>query len=76
MTVAIAQWGHSAALRIPKDVLRQMAVTVGDKVDMTVSNGKLVIKPTKPDLNELLAKVTPDNRHDEYLSDQIGNELL
>lgn len=37
---------------------------------------KLVPKKKKPTLDELLAKVTPENRHEEIQLGTEGNELI
>ncbi len=76
MTVSIAKWGNSAALRIPKNILEALSLNIGDSVTITQKGKTLVIEPCKPSLDELLAKVTPQNRHAEEITDCIGSELL
>ncbi len=34
------------------------------------------VEPCKPSLEELLAKVTPENLHVEEITDSVGQELL
>lgn len=76
MQVAIAKWGHSAALRLPQSVLKQISTVIGDKLEMKVEGNKIILEPAGLTLEQLLARVTPDNRHVEDLRGSVGNELL
>lgn len=63
----IAKWGNSLGLRLPKSVAREAQLDEGDTVDVSVKNGAIVIRPRRPtySLEQLVAKITPRNRHDE-----------
>jgi antitoxin MazE len=63
----IARWGNSLGLRLPKSVAREAPIDEGDTVDVSVESGAIVIRPSRPSysLDELVAKITPRNRHDE-----------
>ena len=63
----IAKWGNSLGLRLPKSVALEVRVGEGDTVDVSVKNGAIVIRPGRPtySLEQLVAKITPRNRHDE-----------
>jgi len=76
MTISIAKCGNSAAIRLPKNILNALSLQIGDSVTIVQKGNSLVIKPAKPSLDELLAQVTPENRHAEVLNDQTGRELL
>jgi antitoxin MazE len=76
MTVAIAKWGHSAALRLPKALLNQLSLKIGDQVELAVRDGQLVIEPSKPSLDQLLSGITPENQHKEMFVEPVGDELL
>lgn len=76
MTVSIAKWGNSAALRLPKNMLEALSLNIGDAVTIVQKGNTLVIEPCKPSLDDLLAKVTPENRHREVFTDSTGNELI
>jgi antitoxin MazE len=68
MRVQVQKWGNSLALRIPKSFATETELSLGSDVDLTVEDGRLVVTPlVKPryTLDELLARVTPENRHDE-----------
>ncbi|MDM8564849.1 AbrB/MazE/SpoVT family DNA-binding domain-containing protein [Candidatus Halobeggiatoa sp. HSG11] len=76
MTTAIAKWGNSAALRLPKNILNSLNLKIGDKVNIISNGSKIVIEPSKPNLEQLLNMVTQENKHNELLIDSAGKELL
>lgn len=68
MRVQVQKWGNSLALRIPKSFAAETGLSLSSDVDLTIEEGRLVVTPlAKPryTLEELLARVTPENRHDE-----------
>jgi antitoxin MazE len=68
MNQQVKKWGNSLALRIPAPLSAALDLKEDDPVDMREEDGRLVIeKKTRrhPTLDELLAKVTPDNIHPE-----------
>ena len=66
-TTQIAKWGNSLGLRLPKSVAREAQVDEGDTVDVSVDNGAIVIRPSRPrySLEQLVSRITPKNRHRE-----------
>ncbi|ATG92507.1 AbrB/MazE/SpoVT family DNA-binding domain-containing protein [Methylomonas koyamae] len=68
MQTEIKKWGNSAVIRLPAAMLAQLKLEVGSPVELTADDAGLRIVPTtaKPvfKLEELLAGMTPDNRHD------------
>jgi antitoxin MazE len=66
-TTQIAKWGNSLGLRLPKSVAAEAQVDEGDTVVVSVRNGAIVIRRSRPtySLEELVARITPRNRHDE-----------
>ncbi len=66
-TTQISKWGNSLGLRLPKSVAREAELDEGDTVDVSVRNGAIVIQPSRRrySLQQLVAKITPRNRHDE-----------
>jgi antitoxin MazE len=68
MQTTIQQWGNSLALRIPKAFAQQTKVKKGSRVNLTLENGRVIMKPIrrrKYTLQELVSKITPQNRHPE-----------
>jgi len=78
MVTKIVKWGNSLGLRIPKSFAKELGIEPDGAVDISVENARLVVRPLpRPAyaLEELLAKVTKDNRHDEVdLGDPMRRE--
>lgn len=69
MLAKVQKWGNSLALRLPKVLADEADIQVDSPVEITVRDHALVIEPVKRgkiyDLDQLLSKVTPENRHHE-----------
>lgn len=78
MRAKIQKWGNSLALRIPKAVAEIVGLTDGREVELVVEDARLIVKTArqrKYTLDELLAQVTEENRHDEVdWGPPAGNE--
>lgn len=82
MKVAFQKWGNSLALRVPKAFADEIGARDGRAAEMTVSDGKLVIEIARAQrrkrryaLDDLVAGITPANRHDETdWGSAVGNE--
>lgn len=64
----VSKWGNSLAIRIPLGVARQAGLGEGDAVALALDgDGGIVLRPTrrKYSLAELVARITPRNRHRE-----------
>jgi antitoxin MazE len=64
----ISKWGNSLAVRIPLAIARQASIGEGDCVSLTLNRGGgIVVRPSrrKYELSDLVAKITPKNRHRE-----------
>jgi len=65
MTAIISKWGNSQGLRFPKDIMKDLDLSVGDKVKITTKNHKVIIEPIrkkrkKYNINDLVKNI-PDN---------------
>ncbi|HEU0013237.1 MAG TPA: AbrB/MazE/SpoVT family DNA-binding domain-containing protein [Longimicrobium sp.] len=78
MRVRVQKWGNSLALRIPRSFASETALETGSEVDLTLEDGRLVVTRVRnPEftLDGLLARVTPENRHDEIdTGPSVGRE--
>lgn len=65
MRTQVSKWGNSLGVRIPKAYAEEVGLSEGATVDVKVSGRKLVLEPARPqyDLEELVAAITPKNRH-------------
>jgi antitoxin MazE len=63
----VTRWGNSLAVRIPKHLAEQTAITEGSEVELGVLDGAVTVRPKARSytLEELLDQVTAENRHDE-----------
>jgi antitoxin MazE len=68
MQTKIQKWGNSLGLRIPRSFAAEAQVEEGTTVDLSVENGRLLIRPLrvrKYSLTALLRKVSSRNVHGE-----------
>jgi antitoxin MazE len=64
----ISKWGNSLAVRIPLAIAKQANLGEGDCVALDLNkDGGIVLRPTrqKYKLSDLVAQITPRNRHKE-----------
>ncbi len=79
MTATISKWGNSQGLRFPKDIMKDMHLAIGDKVNIFIENNKVIIEPIqkekiKYDINELVSKIPKDYKAKEELTSSVGME--
>ncbi|CAN5701081.1 AbrB/MazE/SpoVT family DNA-binding domain-containing protein [soil metagenome] len=48
MTTKIQRWGNSQGIRLPKDVLQDARLAVGDAVHVSVVDGSIVLTRAQP----------------------------
>jgi len=83
MKVSFLKWGNSLALRVPKVFAQELGASVGKAANMEVRDGKLVVEIAKSNrrrrrytLDQLVAGITPKNRHRELeWGPPVGNEV-
>jgi antitoxin MazE len=80
MRAQIGKWGNSLALRIPSSLAQEAALQEGSPVNVSIDGGRVVVTPVvaEPvvDLEQLVAGITPENRHEEYdFGKAVGNEF-
>ena len=63
----VAKWGNSLAVRIPKGVAEEARLQEGDSIVIEALKGRIELRPAEgiPTLEELVAQITPENRHEE-----------
>lgn len=47
MHIAVKKWGNSQGVIIPSPVLEQIGAQIGSRLDVTVHNGELILRPQK-----------------------------
>jgi len=80
MRVTVKKWGNSASVRIPAAIMTAARVRLEQSVDVREDKGRIIIEPIRPpkfDLNDLLAQISDENRHDEAdFGKPIGKEVF
>jgi antitoxin MazE len=80
MTATVRKWGNSLGVRIPQKIARKFDVVDGSEVEIIATEQGIILKPVvndDPTLEELLARITPENRHEEIdFGGPVGRELL
>jgi antitoxin MazE len=79
METTIRKWGNSPAVRLPAAILREAAFGVEQRVNISASQGRIVIEPTgrvSYDLDALVDGITAGNRHGEAdFGAPVGKEI-
>lgn len=71
MSTKVQKWGNSLALRLPKEIATDLNIKEGSEIMIETKAKIIIIKPLKkikrktntPTLEELVSKITKDNRH-------------
>ena len=79
MTAKISKCGNSQGLRMPKDIMESLHLQVGDNVNITMLDGKVILEPIKKEilnynLNELVSKIPSDYKASEEFDTTVGKE--
>ncbi|MDD2780013.1 AbrB/MazE/SpoVT family DNA-binding domain-containing protein [Sulfuricurvum sp.] len=79
MTAMISKWGNSQGLRVSKEIMESLHLSVGDKVDVHVEDEKIIIKPIrdakiKYDLSALVNLIPQNYTSQEEFSTSMGRE--
>ena len=80
MRGSVRKWGNSASVRIPASVMEEAHIALDQTVEIRAEQGRVVIEPIQPEtfiLDELLARVSPENLHDAIeFGSPVGKEHL
>lgn len=79
MRVQVQKWGNSLGLRIPKPFAQDAGVEQGSAVDLSISDGRLIVAPVrkrKLRLKDLLKGVKKSQLHrEESFGKPMGREV-
>jgi antitoxin MazE len=75
----ISNWGNSQGLRLPKELMKELSLLIGDKVKIFIENQKIVLEPIKDqrekfDINKLVKQIPSNYKANETINDKIGKE--
>jgi antitoxin MazE len=79
MTTTISAWGNSQGLRFPKDIMKELSLSVGDKIKVFIENNKIILEPIKEEkiyynIDDLVKKLPKDYESNEVFSSKEGSE--
>jgi antitoxin MazE len=63
MNATVQKWGNSLGIRIPAHLSKQLHLISGSSVKILIEKDHISIYPQEETLDELLAKITPENQH-------------
>ena len=75
----VVKWGNSLAVRIPKAVAEEARMREGDALIIKAAKNRIeLLRNDKiPSLKELVAQITPENRHEETdWGPDVGKEII
>lgn len=81
MITKVQKWGNSQGLRLSKSLLSDVAIDVGDMVDVAIHDGALIVTPVRRvrgghDLRDLVRRVPKGYRAQELAwGPPVGNEV-
>jgi antitoxin MazE len=72
----VLKWRNSLELRIPSVLAKKARIAEGTKVYLEVSDCRLIVRPARSrvKLKQLVARITPENRHGEIDWGAVGRE--
>ena len=79
MQGAIAKWGNSLALRLPKGVAEDANLSEGADVDIQVQDGSIIIRAAKKryNIDDLMNEFKPEHRRPEFdWGRPVGKEII
>lgn len=78
MRTQISRWGHSLAVRLPRQIADAAGLGEGHAVEVEVVDGSVRVTPAKPvySLSELIAGITPENIPESFDDRPLGQEAL
>jgi antitoxin MazE len=81
MLSKVQKWGNSQGVRIPKSLLEDSHIKIGEAVDITVKAGKIIVEPTRQihgryKIKDLIAKMPKDYKtEEEDWGNPVGQEV-
>ena len=81
MLSKVQKWGNSQGIRIPKKLLKNTHIQIGEEVDITAHVGRIIVEPTNKihgryDINDLADKMPDDYKpKEENWGIPVGKEV-
>jgi len=79
MTAIISKWGNSQGLRLPKSVVKDLDLSIGDELNITTKGNKVILEPIvkkkkKYNIYDLVKKIPKDYKTKEEFETKMGIE--
>jgi antitoxin MazE len=78
MTAIISKWGNSQGLRLPKSVIKDLDLAIGDELKIITKDNKVILEPVthkkKYNIHDLVKKVPKDYKAKEEFETKMGIE--
>ena len=79
MTATISKWGNSQGVRFPKNVMKELNLSAGDKMKILVQEYKIILEPIKQsrkkyNIKELVKQIPPEYKPYEAFDNKSGLE--
>ena len=81
MLTKIQKWGNSQGIRIPKNLLKNSHIEIGEEVNISTENGKIIVEPTnkirgKYNIHDLVRKMPKGVKpKEEDWGEAVGKEV-
>ena len=77
MRVVVRKWGNSLALRLPRDLAKDLGLDEGSPVEMRSDGRQITIVRAAPrhTLADLVSRINDSNRHTEIATSPAGKEI-
>jgi antitoxin MazE len=78
MRATISKWGNSQGLRLPKSIVNDLNLSIGDEVKITTKDNKVIIEPIKQkrkyNIKDLVKDIPSNYRGYEEFNNKMGKE--
>ncbi|SFV62552.1 hypothetical protein MNB_SV-13-1862 [hydrothermal vent metagenome] len=79
MTATLSTWGNSQGLRFPKNIMKELQLSIGDKMTIFIKDNKIIleaIKEERPkyDIHDLVKQLPKEYKAHEEFERKIGLE--
>ena len=77
MRVVVRKWGNSLALRIPRELAKDLGLDEGSPVEMRSDGRRITIVRAveRHTLADLVSRINDSNRHTEITTSPVGKEI-
>jgi antitoxin MazE len=79
MQVLLSKWGNSLGLRLPKALTAEIGMSEGQKVEVRVEGGRIIVEPVRKTLTleQMMENVTPEAMREAWdWGDDVGREIV